>query len=232
MNRIDPRLLLIQVVITSLCIFSISSEIGVLCECFLLLSCLYFLKLWRDAVRFCTAFLLIAGCYHFGIVYSVPRVLEQILFLLHKLSPMMGVFLISLKGMSVSRLLAGLLGLHCPKPAALAVTVALRFIPTIQEELLQIGIAMNTRGIPIRVSSFFAHPVQMMEFVLVPFMMRCVRIADELAAAACTRAVEDPAPRGFRVPLKAGVKDYLYLTIVILILLQIILWENGLGVCL
>lgn len=227
MNCIDPRFLLIQVGFTSLCIFSISTELGVLLECFLLLGSLSVLRLWKEAVRFCTSFLIIAILYHMGTVFSVPLMIEQLLFVFHKLSPMMGIFMISLRGMSVSQMLAGLLELRCPKMTALAVTVALRFIPTIREELSQIGIAMNTRGIPLSVSSFLTHPLKMIEFVFVPFMMRCVRIADELAVAACTRALENPISRGQRIPLKVAMKDYLYLSTVIVSLCLILLLEKG-----
>ena len=53
-----------------------------------------------------------------------------------------------------------------------------------------------------------------MEYMLVPFMMRCVKIADELAAAAVTRAIENPAPRGMRIPMKIRFRDIFYLLLV------------------
>ena len=51
--------------------------------------------------------------------------------------------------------------------------------------------------------------------MLVPFMMRCVKIADELAAAAVTRAVENPAPRGMRIPMKIRRRDVVYLILAV-----------------
>lgn len=49
----------------------------------------------------------------------------------------------------------------------------------------------------------------------IPFIMRCIKVADELSAAAVTRAIENPVPRGMRVPLKIRIKDIVYLMMVI-----------------
>lgn len=43
----------------------------------------------------------------------------------------------------------------------------------------------------------------------------CIKVADELSAAAVTRAIENPVPRGMRVPLKIRIKDIVYLMMVI-----------------
>ena len=46
-------------------------------------------------------------------------------------------------------------------------------------------------------------------------MMSALKVADELSAAAVTRAIENPVPRGMRVPLKIRIKDIVYLMMVI-----------------
>lgn len=53
------------------------------------------------------------------------------------------------------------------------------------------------------------------EYMIIPFIMRCIKVADELSAAAVTRAIENPVPRGMRVPLKIRIKDIVYLMMVI-----------------
>lgn len=109
----------------------------------------------------------------------------------------------------------GLQKLHCPKSATLALAVALRFIPTIRHELEQIRNGMKTRGVPLNVITFAKAPAMTTEYMIIPFIMRCIKVADELSAAAVTRAIENPVPRGMRVPLKIRIKDIVYLMMVI-----------------
>ena len=63
------------------------------------------------------------------------------------------------------------------------------------------------RGRPLSLRSFVRAPREMTECVLVPLMMRCTRIADELAASATARGVESPAPRVSRHELRVGARD-------------------------
>ena len=122
---------------------------------------------------------------------------------------------LSLKALTVSELFMGLQKLHCPKSATLALAVALRFIPTIRHELEQIRNGMKTRGVPLNVITFAKAPAMTTEYMIIPFIMRCIKVADELSAAAVTRAIENPVPRGMRVPLKIRIKDIVYLMMVI-----------------
>ena len=146
---------------------------------------------------------------------NAPQIIVQPVFLLRKLSPLLGVMILSLKALTVSELFMGLQKLHCPKSATLALAVALRFIPTIRHELEQIRNGMKTRGVPLNVITFVKAPAMTTEYMIIPFIMRCIKVADELSAAAVTRAIENPVPRGMRVPLKIRIKDIVYLMMVI-----------------
>ena len=59
-----------------------------------------------------------------------------------------------------------------------------------------------------------------------PFMMRGVRVADELSASAVTRAIESPAPRGERIPTKIRPKDIIYLALVLAADVGILLYDH------
>lgn len=74
---------------------------------------------------------------------------------------------------------------------------------------------MKTRGVPLNVITFAKAPAMTTEYMIIPFIMRCIKVADELSAAAVTRAIENPVPRGMRVPLKIRIKDIVYLMMVI-----------------
>jgi energy-coupling factor transport system permease protein len=215
MRRIDPRILIIQIAISGLCAFWIFNPIGMLCEILFLMGFLLYLRLPKDALWLGLWFAFLSALYALVSTYNAPQTITQLIFLLRKLSPLIGVMVLSLRAMTVSELIAGLQGLRCPKAATLALAVALRFIPTIQHELSQIRTAMKTRGIPLNLVTFAKAPAMTTEYMAVPFMMRCTKIADELSAAAVTRAIENPAPRGLRIPMKLRARDVVYLALVI-----------------
>ena len=215
MYRIDPRILIIQIIVSGVCIFWIFSPIGMAVEIAFLMGFLLYLRLPKDAFRLGVWFCFIAGLYALVSHLGVPQAIERPIFLLRKMAPLIGVILLSLKSMSASELMVGLQKLRCPKSTSLALAISLRFIPTIQQELSQIKDAMRTRGVPLTFSTFLKAPALTMEYMIVPFMMRCVKVADELAAAAVTRAIENPSPRGMRIPMKIRFRDVLYLLLVV-----------------
>lgn len=231
MHRIDPRILVIQIVISGLCTFWVYSTVGIACEVLFFMGFLLYLRLPKEALRLGVWFCLISTLYALASALGAPQAIERPLFLLRKMSPLAGVMLLSLRSMSVSALIAGLQKLHCPKSISLALAIALRFIPTIRQELSQIKDAMKTRGVPLNLVTFVKAPAVTTEYMLIPFMMRCTKVADELAAAAVTRAIENPAPRGMRIPMKIRSKDVVYLMLVIGTnlgtLLYSFLWRTG-----
>lgn len=216
MHRVDPRIIIIQILVTSVCVFWIFEPIEIACKILCLMCFLFYLRKPKEALELGAYFLLVSLLLKLSTDCSAPPFVERILFLLRKLSPLVGVMMLALKSISVSQLIAGLQRLRCPRPATLALAIALRFIPTIQQELGQIKDAMKTRGIPLNLVTFAAHPVTMTEYMLVPFMMRCVKVGDELSASASTRAIENPQPRGERLPMKIGVGDIVYLSLVMI----------------
>lgn len=215
MHRIDPRIVIVQIVLSGICAFWIFKPLAMLCEVIFLMSFLLYLQHPKEALRLGVWFAFLVGLYALLNESNAPQIIVQPVFLLRKLSPLLGVMVLSLKALTVSELFMGLQKLHCPKSATLALAVALRFIPTIRHELEQIRNGMKTRGVPLNVITFAKAPAMTTEYMIIPFIMRCIKVADELSAAAVTRAIENPVPRGMRVPLKIRIKDIVYLMMVI-----------------
>lgn len=226
MYRIDPRILIIQIAISGLCVFWIFKPTAMLFEILFFMGFLLYLRFPKEALRLVFWFVFLSVLYALASTYNAPQIVIQPIFLLRKLSPLIGVMALSLKAMTVSELIAGLQKLRCPKAATLALAVALRFIPTIRHELAQIRNAMKTRGIPLNFITFVKAPVMTTEYIIVPFLMRCTKVADELSAAAVTRAIENPTPRGLRVPMKLRIKDVVYLTLVVCANLGTLLYSS------
>ena len=66
-----------------------------------------------------------------------------------------------------------------------------RFFPTVEEEYSAIGDAMRMRGIRFGGGK----PVKMLEYRMVPLLVSCVKIGEELSAAALTRGLGAPVQR-------------------------------------
>ena len=56
--------------------------------------------------------------------------------------------------------------------------------------------------------------------------IRDSRVADELSASAVTRAIENPSPRGERVPTKIRIKDIVYFLLVLAVDVGILLYDH------
>ncbi len=89
-----------------------------------------------------------------------------------------------------SLLIPALQRMHIPKGFVISLTVVFRFIPTVRYEFWYIRSAMKLRGIGLSWKRFFRHPVKMMEYGLVPLLMRSMKIAEDLAASALTRGLD------------------------------------------
>jgi energy-coupling factor transport system permease protein len=85
---------------------------------------------------------------------------------------------------TVGDLVSAMQKLHIPRVIIIPFTVMLRFFPTAREEFAAIRDAAKLRGLSFS-----------MERTLVPMMLRCANIAEELSAAAVTRGIESTRAR-------------------------------------
>ncbi|MDR1082742.1 MAG: energy-coupling factor transporter transmembrane protein EcfT [Coriobacteriales bacterium] len=98
---------------------------------------------------------------------------------------------------TVGDLVSAMQKLHIPKVIIIPFTVTLRFFPTAKEEFAAIRDAARLRG--LRFS---------MERTLVPMMLRCANIAEELSAASVTRGIESANKRTSLRELRLGLPDF------------------------
>ncbi len=102
--------------------------------------------------------------------------------------------------------------IHTPMPVILGLLVMFRFFPTMRAELKSVGRSMRNRGLtaPLQLVS---HPAASCEYVLVPMLLRCLQIADQLSISAVARGAERPGVRGSYYGKSAGVPDYIWLAL-------------------
>ena len=101
----------------------------------------------------------------------------------------MGIYLVNTT--TVSEFMSAMGRMHISQKIAIPLSVMFRFFPTVEEEYSAIGDAMRMRGIRFGGGK----PVKMLEYRMVPLLVSCVKIGEELSAAALTRGLGAPVQR-------------------------------------
>lgn len=97
---------------------------------------------------------------------------------------------------------------HAPTGAILGLLVIFRFFPTMRAELYGLRESMHNRGLtgPAQV---LRRPGNTFEYILVPMLLRCLQISDQLAVSAAARGIDTPGPRHSYYEQKLRVRDIL-----------------------
>lgn len=92
---------------------------------------------------------------------------------------------------TVSEFMGAMERMRMPQNLSIPLSVVFRFFPTVSEEYAAISDAMRMRGIRFGGRK----PAKMIEYRIVPLLVSCVKIGDELSAAALTRGLGAPIRR-------------------------------------
>ena len=109
-----------------------------------------------------------------------------------------------------------------PQNIILILLVIIRFIPTISGEFKTIREAMRVRGFTGSVKRVLFHPLQTMEYAVVPLIFRSIKVGDELAAASIVRGIENPTKKNSYYETKFTKVDAIILFISICLMLACI----------
>lgn len=132
--------------------------------------------------------------------------LAYICFFIAKTLPMVCICISLAKTARLGELFALLGKTRAPLPLTLSLAVTCRFIPTLAGDYGRIRDAARARGLKTGLADALLHPLQRIERLLLPLIMRAVRLADEVSATALTRGIESPLRREYRLtPL--GMRD-------------------------
>lgn len=99
--------------------------------------------------------------------------------------------------------------MYMPQAVTIPLVVMFRYIPTLGIEYRQIKNAMAIRGISDTYLKRIVHPVRTVEYILVPLLMRCLKVTDELAASGTTRGLELDTRREALNEVRMGTGDWL-----------------------
>lgn len=109
----------------------------------------------------------------------------------------------------IGDLTAALYGMRLPKAVVVPLVIAVRFFPTLKEESSAVTDAMRVRGLALSPKNLVSKPALMFESAVVPVMLRCAKIADELAAAAVARGIDRPGRKTSYNAPRFGWADFL-----------------------
>ena len=111
---------------------------------------------------------------------------------------------------TIGELTAALRRMHVPESVIIPCAVVVRFFPTVGEDYRQIRAAMALRGIAEGRGALLLHPMQSLEYVLMPLLMNSNNVAQDLSAAALTKGIGLPGRHTCMTELRLTVWDFLY----------------------
>jgi len=220
--RLDPRCKLYLLILANLLLFF---HVSLRCECLLMgiFFALFFLSgRWRQGLRLGGLYLILLAL-DFWLVPVAEGLLLSWVSLLAVGCRMMlpcivtGAYAFGTTG--VSEFVCAMRRMHVPESLVIPCMVVIRFFPTIREDFRQIRCAMMLRGIGGGKWGILLHPMQSLEYILIPLLMNSNNVAQDLSVAALTRGIGLPGEHTSLTQLHFSWKDALVMALCTLPLL-------------
>ncbi|MDR2106115.1 MAG: energy-coupling factor transporter transmembrane protein EcfT [Coriobacteriales bacterium] len=101
--------------------------------------------------------------------------------------------------------------MRLPRLIVVALSVALRFFPTLAAEASAVMDAMKLRGVRLSLGNLIRHPLKMLEHFAVPLILRVSVVTDEISRAATVRGIDSRHRRSSLYVLRARAADWFFL---------------------
>lgn len=215
-NILDIRTLLIINIVSSIIIFSLGDFLTIVALSFSVI-CMTLFKMWKPLfayfATFISLFFISKICVFFNtsVLKNVFSILGFIFFMTAKIIPLIMIGHIIIKKIDSSVLVCALRRIGVSKRLVLAITVALRFLPTARKEVKLIRECMKMRGIDFSIKSFFKNPLKLIEYSIVPLLFRSVKTSEEMTAAAIVKGVECPCKKTSLIDVRISNFDIVFL---------------------
>ncbi|MDO5095151.1 MAG: energy-coupling factor transporter transmembrane component T [Peptostreptococcaceae bacterium] len=112
-------------------------------------------------------------------------------FIIYQFLPMMMIGSLLFFDYQTSEILSALQSIHLPRKIIIAITIAIRYVPTFREEFRLIKNCMYLRGIGFS----WKKPIQSFSYFIVPQLFRCSLLAEELTSAGLTKGIDSKCKR-------------------------------------
>lgn len=199
LNGLDPRTKLLFVVFIGNAAFMAPGN-WALCWCFAVaLAVILIAGEYKGAVTSGLVFLVAMGLDTLATRYLQEDILGltagMFSFMLARLAPIFMMAGWALNTTGASHVIAAMQNMRSPKGFTIAIAVTFRFVPTVRYEFRHIKNTMKLRGVGLSWRRILCHPLQTLEYSIVPLLMRSIKISDDLAASALTRGLGRPVRR-------------------------------------
>ncbi|MFI3249818.1 MAG: energy-coupling factor transporter transmembrane component T [Eubacteriales bacterium] len=140
--------------------------------------------------------------------------------------PVIFAFALVFQTTTISEFMAAFEKMKLPSTFVIPFAVMFRFVPTVFEEWIAIRQAMSFRGIGTGWRTVVCHPLQTAEYMLVPLLISCVNVMDELAAATLARGLDSDKKRTCIAVVKCTCWDG-FIILIQCIFIVSVLWQRG-----
>lgn len=209
-RRIDPRTALLATCLLGIAAVLSNRPEAAHAACAIGALCALAAGAWRPCIALSAAY---------GLIAAVMALAEgagntTLVIAVVMLSYMAQKFVVlALLGISLSKLasmqdlLAALQAMGAPQAVLIPCMVVLRFFPTIRRDASHLMESLKTRRVLAGRGYALRHPALVCELLVVPLLMRSVRVSDELAASALVRGLGGETRPTMLHSLSFGVKD-------------------------
>lgn len=112
-------------------------------------------------------------------------------FIFYRFIPMLMVGSMLFFDYHTSEILSSLQSVYLPRKMVIAITIAIRYIPTFREEFHLIKNCMRLRGIEFS----WKRPIRSFSYFITPQLFRCSLLAEELTAAGMIKGIDSDCRR-------------------------------------
>ena len=209
-RRIDPRTALLATCLLGIAAVLSNRPEAAHAACAIGALCALAAGAWRPCIALSAAY---------GLIAAVMALAEgagnaTLVIAVVMLSYMAQKFVVlALLGISLSKLasmqdlLAALQAMGAPQAVLIPCMVVLRFFPTIRRDASHLMESLKTRRVLAGGGYALRHPALTCELLVVPLLMRSVRVSDELAASALVRGLGGETRPTMLHPLSFGARD-------------------------
>lgn len=165
------------------------------------------------------ALYILTTTFFYEITGVLSAVISFVLVVYKSLLPPIAAGMFATQNTSVGEWVAAMKKWHLPNFLVIPFIVICRFFPTLRHDFKSIRQAMKFRGIYLSVSQVVKHPIQTMEYFLVPILKQVDYTAQELSAAALVRGLGYEGQHTSVISIKLKLQDYLLICSLLVLLL-------------
>lgn len=209
-RRIDPRTALLATCLLGIAAVLSNRPEAAHAACAIGALCALAAGAWRPCIALSAAYGLIAAVMALAEGAGNATLVIAVVMLSYMAQKLV---VLALLGISLSKLasmqdlLAALQAMGAPQAVLIPCMVVLRFFPTIRRDASHLMESLRTRRVLAGGGYAFRHPALTCELLVVPLLMRSVRVSDELAASALVRGLGGETRPTMLHPLSFGARD-------------------------